>query len=90
MRAVITKAQSFSAVGTRTSSLAFWMPTPSLTRRRFRARRGLHALRLEIAVQLGRGLRPSRLSTVPMLRRGLHALRLGITRVAIISLSSGI
>jgi len=42
------------------------------------ARRGLHALCLEITVQLGRGLRLSRLGTVVMLRRGLHALCLGI------------
>ena len=44
---------------------------------------------LAFTVQLGRGLRPSRLGTVLMLRRGLHALRFGITRVAMISLSSG-
>jgi len=45
---------------------------------------------LVFTVQLGRGLRPSRLGTVLMLRRKLHVLCLDNTRVAIISLSSGI
>ena len=34
MRAVIIETQDFSIVETRASSLAFWMPTPSLARRR--------------------------------------------------------
>jgi len=38
MRAVISETQSFSVVGTRASSLAFWMPTPN------HARRGLQTL----------------------------------------------
>ena len=45
---------------------------------------------LIFTVQLGCGLQPLRLGTVLMLRRGLYTLRLGITRVAMISLSSGI
>jgi len=84
------------------------------------ARRGLQALRVEIAVLSRRGFRTSRLGTAVILGRelrdsrlghysasgtraltlaslyyinvegGLHALRLGITRVAMISLASGI
>jgi len=68
-------------VKTRASNLASWCYSDSRTQIKSRI--------LIITVRLGCGLRPSRLGTVLLLRHGLHALRLGITRVAIISLSSG-
>ena len=69
------------------------------------SRRGLRTLQLGTAVMQGRGLRAlrlghyseagtqasiSRLGTVVMLRRDLQDLRLSITRVAMISLASGV
>jgi len=68
MKAVITETKSFSVVGTRASSLAFWMPTLNLARRGFRTLpdAGFMLCVLVFKVQLGRGLRPSRLSTILM------------------------